>query len=141
MNTERDTREAPFRLSNLYVEVTQDAHGVNVRYVCCDQQSQYTHKYTPGSIETEILNHPGRCPGNNEIFRGDPAAKTWADLVTPKQLVAIRREAAAQAIDAQDECLATLKVKPEALSRRAASAFIDYLKKKAGQRVELERAG
>ena len=58
----------------------------------------------------------------------DPLAKTLADLVTPKQLVAIRAIAHAQGLQADDECLALYGCKLEELSRRAASALIDHLK-------------
>jgi hypothetical protein len=64
-----------------------------------------------------------------------------ADLVTPKQLVAIRAIASAQAIDAEAGCLEMLKCRPEELSRRAASAFIDYLKSKSAGAQEIRHAG
>lgn len=63
-------------------------------------------------------------------FPKDPIAKTMADLVTPKQLVAIRAIANSQGVNAETECLEALKCRPEELSRRAASAFIDHLKGK-----------
>lgn len=55
-------------------------------------------------------------------------AKTFADLVTPKQMVAIRAIANCQGVNAEAECLETFKCKPEELSRASASQFIDYLK-------------
>ena len=74
-------------------------------------------------------------------FPRDPVAKTMADLVTPKQLVAIRAIANAQNVNAESECLEQLKCKPEELSRRAASAFIDYLKTKNAEADEVRHAG
>ncbi|HEY7914165.1 MAG TPA: Rad52/Rad22 family DNA repair protein [Blastocatellia bacterium] len=74
-------------------------------------------------------------------FPREPIAKTMADLVTPKQLVAIRAIASAQAIDAEADCLEMLKCRPEELSRRAASAFIDYLKSKSAGAEEIRHAG
>jgi hypothetical protein len=74
-------------------------------------------------------------------FPRDPVAKTMADLVTPKQLVAIRAIANAQNVNAESECLEMLKCKPEELSRRAASAFIDHLKAKTAEAGEVRHAG
>jgi hypothetical protein len=54
-----------------------------------------------------------------------------ADLVTPKQLVAIRVIANRNALNAETECLEQFKLRPEELSKRGASAFIDRLKAKA----------
>ncbi|MEW6732170.1 MAG: Rad52/Rad22 family DNA repair protein [Acidobacteriota bacterium] len=61
-------------------------------------------------------------------FPRDPVAKNVADTATAKQLAAIRAIANAQGIDAQAECFELLNCRPEELSRRAASAFIDHLK-------------
>ncbi|HXG94396.1 MAG TPA: Rad52/Rad22 family DNA repair protein [Blastocatellia bacterium] len=74
-------------------------------------------------------------------FPRDPVAKTMADLVTPKQLVAIRAIANANGVNAEKECVEVLKCRPEELSRRAASAFIDYLKSKAADVTEVRHAG
>ena len=79
--------------------------------------------------------------GNQQQFPRDPVAKTMADLVTPKQLVAIRAIANSQGVNAETECLEALKCKPEELSRRAASAFIDHLKLKAAGEDEFRHAG
>jgi hypothetical protein len=59
----------------------------------------------------------------------DPSPHTLGTLITPKQLAAIRAVANAQGVNAEALCLEVFKVKPEGLSIRAASAFIDYLKK------------
>jgi len=74
-------------------------------------------------------------------FPSEPIAKTMADLVTPKQLVAIRAIANAQRINAEAECQAMLNCRPEELSRRAASAFIDHLKSKSDETAEVRHAG
>src|SRR5215216_1434313 len=74
-------------------------------------------------------------------FPRDPIAKTMADLVTPKQLVAIRAIANSQGVNAETECLEALKCRPEELSRRAASAFIDHLKSKTADADEFRHAG
>ena len=79
--------------------------------------------------------------GSQQQFPRDPVAKTMADLVTPKQLVAIRAIANSQGVNAETECLEALKCKPEELSRRAASAFIDHLKSKTADADEFRHAG
>jgi hypothetical protein len=74
-------------------------------------------------------------------FPSEPIAKTMADLVTPKQLVAIRAIANAQRVNAEAECQAMLNCRPEELSRRAASAFIDHLKAKTDDAAQVRHAG
>jgi hypothetical protein len=64
----------------------------------------------------------------------NPTAKTMADLVTFKQLVAVRAIANSQGASAEAECLQELKCRPEELSRRAASWFIGYLKGLSAER-------
>lgn len=58
----------------------------------------------------------------------DPLAKSTADLVTPKQLGMIRALAREAGVDPDEECQSFLNCKTEALSKRAASSFIDHLK-------------
>jgi hypothetical protein len=74
-------------------------------------------------------------------FPREPMAKTMAELVTPRQLVAIRAISNSQKIDAEAECKELMQCKPEELSRKAASAFIDYLKSKSSDEGELRQAG
>jgi hypothetical protein len=74
-------------------------------------------------------------------FPREPMAKTMAELVTPRQLVAIRAISNSQKIDAEAECGDLMQCKPEELSRKAASAFIDYLKTKSAEDGELRQAG
>jgi len=67
-----------------------------------------------------------------------------ADLVTPKQLVAIRAIANTTNGNAEALCLEFYQCKPEELSRRAASVFIDYLKIRSadgGELVEMPFGG
>jgi hypothetical protein len=61
-------------------------------------------------------------------FPSEPIAKSMADLVTPKQLVCIRVIASDKGINPTAVCREWLHCKPEELSRKAASAFIDRLK-------------
>ena len=74
-------------------------------------------------------------------FPREPMAKTMAELVTPRQLVAIRAISNSQKIDAEAECKELMQCKPEELSRKAASAFIDYLKAKDTESEELRQVG
>lgn len=62
-------------------------------------------------------------------YTGNPnIAKTMIDMVSPRQLVAIRAISRSQRVDGETVCLGLLQCKPEELSRKAASALIDYLK-------------
>ena len=74
-------------------------------------------------------------------FPRDPVARTMAALVTPKQLVAIRAIANAQGLNAEILCVELLKCRPEELSRRAASSFIDYMKATSSDSAEVRKAG
>lgn len=76
-----------------------------------------------------------------EQFPNDPIAKTMADLVTPRQLVAIRAISNAAGLNAETECLEhpQLRCRPEELSRGAASVFIDHLKQKSVEQVRDEQ--
>lgn len=61
-------------------------------------------------------------------FDGDPVAPSFDSLVTPKQLGMMRALAREAGVDYEAECRDQLNCAPEDLGRRAASAFIDYLK-------------
>jgi hypothetical protein len=54
-------------------------------------------------------------------------AQTMADLVPPKQLVAIRAAANFRAINAESESRRMFKCAPEGLNRKNASRIITYL--------------
>jgi hypothetical protein len=62
----------------------------------------------------------------------DPVARTLTDLVTPKQLVAIRAIANASGLDAEKRSLDLYNCRPEELTKKAASALIDDLKGNRG---------
>lgn len=78
---------------------------------------------------------------DQKSFPSEPVAKTMADLVTPKQLVAIRAIAHAQRVNAEAECVKLMGCRPEELTRRAASAFIDHLKSIPAEGDEIRQAG
>jgi len=67
-------------------------------------------------------------PAAPQALPKDPLAKSLPDLITPKQLVAIRAIAHAQGVKAEEECQTLYQCKLEELSRKAASALIDHLK-------------
>jgi len=69
----------------------------------------------------------------------DPLAKSLPDLITPKQLVAIRAIAHAQGVKAEEECQTLYQCKLEELSRKAASALIDHLKSRPQQGADLQQ--
>lgn len=74
-------------------------------------------------------------------FDGDPLAPSLATLVTPRQLGMIRALAREAGVDYEVECLEQFNgVKVEELGKRAASAFIDYLKALQGQGAEFRKA-
>jgi hypothetical protein len=66
-------------------------------------------------------------------------AKTMAQLVTPRQLIAIRAICNSQKLDADSECKELMQCKPEELSRKTASAFIDHLNAKDKERLSETR--
>jgi len=90
--------------------------------------------------EDASMKRPNAANAQSQFPR-DPVAKTMADLVTPKQLVAIRAIANAHGVNAEAQCLELLRCRPEELSRKAASVFIDYLKSKTPDEVEIRHAG
>jgi hypothetical protein len=90
--------------------------------------------------ETASQKKPNAANAQSQFPR-DPVAKTMADLVTPKQLVAIRAIANAHGVNAEAQCLELLRCRPEELSRKAASIFIDYLKSKTPDEMEIRHAG
>jgi hypothetical protein len=54
-------------------------------------------------------------------------ARTMAELVTPKQLVAIRSAVNVRSINAESESRRMFNCSPEGLNSKAASEFITYL--------------
>lgn len=59
--------------------------------------------------------------------RGPNVAKAMADLVTPKQLLAIRIKCSARGLSAEAESLRLFQCPPERLKKSVASRMIDYL--------------
>jgi len=90
--------------------------------------------------ESDVIETQGQGPQPGEFPR-DPLAKSMADLVTPKQLGMIRALAREAGIDHDEESQAVMRVRTEELSKRAASSFIDHLKRlQTEQNFEVRRA-
>jgi Rad52/22 family double-strand break repair protein/SWIM zinc finger len=90
--------------------------------------------------ESDVIEQQGAGPQAGDFPR-DPLAKSMADLVTPKQLGMIRALAREAGLDHEEECQATMRCRTEELSKRAASSFIDHLKRaQADSAVEVRRA-
>jgi hypothetical protein len=72
----------------------------------------------------------------------DPRPKTLGDLVTPKQLWMIRNLGREIGCNVEQECQSLLQCNLEEISKRAASSFIDYLKRQQqeNQPEELRQA-
>lgn len=72
----------------------------------------------------------------------DPRPKTLGDLVTPKQLWMIRNLGREIGCNVEQECQSLLQCNLEEISKRAASSFIDYLKRlqQENQPEELRQA-
>ena len=90
--------------------------------------------------ESDVIEQTGAGPQSGDFPR-DPLAKSMADLVTPKQLGMIRALAREAGVDAEEESQAQMRCRTEELSKRAASSFIDHLKRlQHDSAVEVRRA-
>lgn len=90
--------------------------------------------------ESDVIETQGQGPQPGEFPR-DPLAKSMADLVTPKQLGMIRALAREAGVDHDEESQSVMRVRTEELSKRAASTFIDHLKKVQNEQgFEVRRA-
>lgn len=78
---------------------------------------------------------PQGQPSGNVAFPANPVAQNDSELISPKQIAACRAIAGSIGMDADVVCMNLLNTGLSTLSRRAASALIDYLKKQAGQVV------
>jgi hypothetical protein len=89
--------------------------------------------------ESDVIEDNGGIPPS--IAR-DPRPKTLNDLVTPKQLWMIRNLGREIGCDVEKECQSLLQCNLEEISKRAASSFIDYLKRlqQENQPEELRQA-
>jgi Rad52/22 family double-strand break repair protein len=82
----------------------------------------YRDEDKPGDSSREL----GRR--GSSLSTANPKAQSIASLVSPKQLYLIRREADSRGLDPEAVCQKMHQTKLEEISKRAASALIDYLK-------------
>ena len=89
--------------------------------------------------ESDVIEENG---GISPSIARDPRPKTLGDLVTPKQLWMIRNLGREIGCNVEQECQSLLQCNLEEISKRAASSFIDYLKRlqQENQPEELRRA-
>lgn len=89
--------------------------------------------------ESDVIEEEG---GISPSILRDPRPKTLGDLVTPKQLWMIRNLGREISCDVEQECQSLMQCNLEAISKRAASSFIDYLKRRQQENPpeELRRA-
>jgi hypothetical protein len=89
--------------------------------------------------ESDVVEENG---GISPSIVRDPRPKTLNDLVTPKQLWMIRNLGREIGCNVEQECQSLLQCNLEEISKRAASSFIDYLKRlqQENQPEELRRA-
>lgn len=91
--------------------------------------------------ESEVIEREGAPP--QDSFPRNPLAKSVAELATPKQLGMIRALSRELGIDADEECrrVLSLECRIEELSRRAASSFIDHLKRQTPEEAAEPNTG
>ncbi|MGH9755154.1 MAG: Rad52/Rad22 family DNA repair protein [Blastocatellia bacterium] len=89
--------------------------------------------------ESDIVEENG---GIAPSIARDPRPKTLGDLVTPKQLWMIRNLGREIGCNVEQECQSLMQCNLEEISKRAASSFIDYLKRlqQENQPEELRQA-
>ena len=89
--------------------------------------------------ESDVIEDNG---GISPSIARDPRPKTLGDLVTPKQLWMIRNLGREIGCNVEQECRSLMQCNLEEISKRAASSFIDYLKRlqQENQPEELRQA-
>lgn len=125
--------EGIHRFRSLKNDATEDAAGIELRFFCCGERVRFTRHGDPNVIGATVIGHT--CPPRRAIsFDGDPRPRNADGLVTPRQLSAINGICRAYRMNPQTECRAVFGLEPDRLSRRAASAFIGWLKAAAIER-------
>lgn len=81
------------------------------------------------AVVPQAVSRAQAAQGESKSEVRDPLARSIADLVTPKQLGMIHALARNVGVDKDAECVAVMKCETTDLSKRAASSFIDHLKK------------
>jgi len=80
--------------------------------------------------ESDAIEREGVSRSNEIEFPSEPVAMSLGELVTAKQLGMIRALARELQLDADEECNTVLNCNADALSKKAASAFIGHLQER-----------
>jgi hypothetical protein len=102
-------------------------HILAVKHAARSQKSETTPARMNLSmvLATEALD--GVASGGGQLYAGDPCARIFGDLITPRQLGMIRQLARECSVNAEDQCRQLLGCAAGDLSRGAASALIEHL--------------
>jgi hypothetical protein len=85
--------------------------------------------HSPLPAPPTVRDHSGSRTVDERVVRfdGDPCARSFAELVSPRQLAMIRQLARDTVVDAERECLKLVGCATGDLSKAAASFYIEYL--------------
>jgi len=84
--------------------------------------------------ESDAIEREGVSRLNEIEFPSEPIAMSLGELVTAKQLGMIRALARELQLDADEECNTVMNCNSDALSKKAASAFIGHLQERTSDR-------
>ena len=84
--------------------------------------------------ESDAIEREGVSRSNEIEFPSEPVAMSLGELVTAKQLGMIRALARELQLDADEECNTVMNCNSDALSKKAASAFIGHLQESTSDR-------
>jgi len=84
--------------------------------------------------ESDAIEREGVSRSNEIEFPSEPIAMSLGELVTAKQLGMIRALARELQLDADEECNTVMNCNSDALSKKAASAFIGHLQERTSDR-------
>jgi hypothetical protein len=84
---------------------------------------------SPSPAPPTVRDHSESRTGDERALRfdGDPCARSFAELVSPRQLAMIRQLARDTAVDAERECMKLVGCATGDLSKAAASFYIEHL--------------
>lgn len=109
---------------DLYKDSDEDEHTHNSNNSSL-RLANNGNNYNGANNREKSEQNNNRAP---QPFPTDALAHSTEDLVTPRQLVALRAIANSAGIELEAECQKLLKCDVKEISRRAASALIDHLK-------------
>lgn len=131
------SNEAFWRMNNLRTEIVETELGFDVIFTCCGCLVTFERDPDEEIFARTILDHITETTCSEALqasarpinFCGQATARTTAERSTLKQQIAIRAICRSHGLSGEKLCLEQLKCRPEHLSIRAASAFIDWLKR------------